>query len=133
MSDETVSPLDVVRSLGWVVAVHNDYYLDGVFHTFWLFTKGDRFVKGEATSDEEAIRLAFAQIKKMSEPPIRALTVEDVPDLTDRVFEAFLTSFPKDTSNMSPLSHYMDHVRKRWAHNLRAALRGGRGRDFISS
>lgn len=46
---------DDIRKEGWMVAVHNDYRLDGVFHTFWLFTKGDRAVKGEGKSDTEAL------------------------------------------------------------------------------
>jgi len=46
---------DDIRAMGWMVAVHNDYRLNGVFHTFWLFTKGDRAVKGEGTSDASAL------------------------------------------------------------------------------
>lgn len=46
---------DKLRSRGWMVGVHNDYRLHGEFHTFWLFTKGDRCVKGEGRSDEEAL------------------------------------------------------------------------------
>lgn len=46
---------DDIRATGWVVAVHNDYRLNGEFHTFWLFTKGDRAVKGEGRSDAEAL------------------------------------------------------------------------------
>ena len=37
------------------MAVHNDYRLDGVPHTFWLLTKGDRCVKGEGRTDKEAL------------------------------------------------------------------------------
>ncbi len=48
------SPNDL-RALGWVVAVHNDYRLDGVDHTFWLLTKNGRAVKGEGKSDAEAL------------------------------------------------------------------------------
>lgn len=46
---------DDLRAAGWVVAVHNDYRLNGEPHTFWLFTKGDRCVKGEGHSDREAL------------------------------------------------------------------------------
>lgn len=46
---------DDIRAAGWVVAVHNDYRLDGVAHTFWLFTKGDQCVKGEGKTDAEAL------------------------------------------------------------------------------
>ena len=46
---------DDIRDAGWAVAVHNDYRLDGVKHTFWLFTKDDRCCKGEGKSDTEAL------------------------------------------------------------------------------
>jgi hypothetical protein len=53
--------LEYLRGLGWMVAVHNDYRLNGVFHTFWLFTHPDgRYVKGEGTSDCEALSDAIA-------------------------------------------------------------------------
>ena len=48
------SPADL-RFLGWMVAVHNDYTLDGKRYTFWLFTKGDRCVKGEGATDAIAL------------------------------------------------------------------------------
>jgi len=46
---------DDIRVAGWMVAVHNDYRQDSELHTFWLFTKGDRAVKGEGKSDAEAL------------------------------------------------------------------------------
>jgi hypothetical protein len=46
---------DDIREAGWLLAVHNDYSQGGVFHTFWLFTKGKRFVKGEGRSDAIAL------------------------------------------------------------------------------
>lgn len=46
------------------MAVHNDYRLNGVPHTFWLLTHPDgRYVKGEGRTDAEAltaIRLALS-------------------------------------------------------------------------
>lgn len=57
------SPEDI-RALGWVVAVHNDYRLNGVPHTFWLFTKDGREVHGEGLTDAAAlncVRAALAQ------------------------------------------------------------------------
>lgn len=53
------SLLRELRRRGWSVAVHNDYMQDGTPHTFWLFTKGGRCVKGEATTDEAALNLAL--------------------------------------------------------------------------
>lgn len=46
---------DDLRAAGWMVAVHNDYRQDGTLYTFWLFTRGDRCVKGEGTTDTEAL------------------------------------------------------------------------------
>jgi hypothetical protein len=51
-----------LRSAGWMVAVHNDYHQDGKLRTFWLFTKGDRAIKGEADTDAEAIALVAEQV-----------------------------------------------------------------------
>ncbi|MGR0185487.1 hypothetical protein [Azospirillum aestuarii] len=47
--------LEDIRAAGWAVAVHNDYRLHGQPNTFWLFTKGDRAVKGEGLTDAEAL------------------------------------------------------------------------------
>jgi hypothetical protein len=46
---------DDLRALGWSVAVHNDYRLNGVRHTFWLMTKGNECLKGEGITDAEAL------------------------------------------------------------------------------
>ncbi len=51
---------DDIRAQGWVVAVHNDYRLNGEPYTFWLFTKGERAIKGEGKTDAEAL----GQIRK---------------------------------------------------------------------
>ena len=57
--EASASP-DDIRAAGWSVAVHNDYRLGGVAHTFWLFTKDGRAVKGEGASDA----LALAQVRR---------------------------------------------------------------------
>ena len=45
-----------LRALGWSVAVHNDYKINGLHMTFWLFTHPNgRWVKGEGSSDEDAL------------------------------------------------------------------------------
>lgn len=57
---------DDIRAAGWMVAVHNDYRLVNVVHTFWLFTKDGRCVKGEGKTDAEAlnqVRIAIATLK----------------------------------------------------------------------
>ena len=53
---------DDIRALGWAVAVHNDYRLGGIPHTFWLFTKGEIAVKGEGRTDAEALDQVRAAI-----------------------------------------------------------------------
>lgn len=68
------SILDRLRSRGWLVAVHNDYTQDGRFHTFWLLTKGSRFVKGEACNDW--IALGYCETEAGA---IDALTPEEKP------------------------------------------------------
>lgn len=51
--------LTTLRGRGWRVAVHNDYSLNGEFHTFWLFTHANgRWIKGEGRSDAEALSRA---------------------------------------------------------------------------
>jgi len=56
---------DDLRAAGWSVAVHNDYRLNGRFHTFWLFTKDGRAVKGEGQSDREALDIVRAGVDKI--------------------------------------------------------------------
>lgn len=52
--------LDQMRSLGWSVAVHNDYQQNGRKMTFWLFTHpSGRWVKGEGSSDAVALAEAL--------------------------------------------------------------------------
>jgi cell division protein FtsB len=60
-----VTLLAELRADGWEVAVHNDYRQDGQPHTFWLFTRGDRrWIKGEGTTDEFALRAALAESQR---------------------------------------------------------------------
>lgn len=47
--------LNELRALGWSVAIHNDYTLNGEEFTFYLFTKGTSFIKGEGRTDIEAL------------------------------------------------------------------------------
>lgn len=66
---------DDLRKQGWTVAVHNDYRQDGISHTFWLFTNGDRAIRGEGKSDAEAlnnIRDALAETGWDRKPIARA-------------------------------------------------------------
>jgi hypothetical protein len=52
-----------LRSKGWMVAVHNDYRLDGNLFTFWLMVKGETAIKGEGRSDEEALSIIEQRIE----------------------------------------------------------------------
>lgn len=60
------SSADDLRALGWSVAVHNDYRLNGEPHTFWLFTKGTRCLKGEGRTDAEALAQVRRQVMSLT-------------------------------------------------------------------
>jgi len=59
---------DDIRLRGWDVAIHNDYRIDGIFHTFWLFTNPvtGKFVKGEGRADAEALDAVRHQLANES-------------------------------------------------------------------
>ena len=59
--------LDELRRDGWMVAVHNDYRLDGEACTFWLFTKDGRAVKGEGATDAIALQQVREQINTLTQ------------------------------------------------------------------
>ena len=59
--------LEAIRSRGWTVAVHNDYRLNRVKHTFWLFTKGPFAAKGEGTDDIIALKAVTKEVDKIEE------------------------------------------------------------------
>lgn len=65
-----------IRSAGWAVAVHNDYRLYGEPHTFWLFTHGDKAVKGEGRTDAEALNQVRALLGLTASPPPPAAAAE---------------------------------------------------------
>ena len=60
--------VDNLRRAGWMVAVHNDYKLKGVLHTFWLFTKGSRCVKGEGQTDDTALDEIERKVADLARP-----------------------------------------------------------------
>ncbi len=57
--------LATLRGRGWTVAVHNDYRLAGIAHTFWLMTKGDVAAKGEGESDLEALTKVEIEVDRI--------------------------------------------------------------------
>lgn len=65
-SDGAGQTLSRLRAAGWMVAVHNDYRLNGTFNTFWLFTRRDGMsAKGEGASDAIALALAAERIAEI--------------------------------------------------------------------
>jgi len=54
---------DDLRQLGWMVAVHNDYMIDGRRYTFWLMSKGERCLKGEGSCDAVALDQIRAKLR----------------------------------------------------------------------
>jgi hypothetical protein len=69
LADDPYSPSrpDDIRAQGWVVACHNDYRHAGQPHTFWLFTRGERAVKGEGRTDAEALNEVRNRIDAIQE------------------------------------------------------------------
>ncbi|TJU85617.1 MAG: hypothetical protein E5Y10_24670 [Mesorhizobium sp.] len=65
---EAEAVADDIRRAGWLVAVHNDYRLNGEAHTFWLFTKEGAAVKGEGRTDADALNAVRAQIGAPPKP-----------------------------------------------------------------
>jgi len=64
--DPAASPNDL-RAKGWTVAVHNDYRMGGVSHTFWLLTHGEICVRGEGLSDSIALDMVRDRIRKIED------------------------------------------------------------------
>ena len=62
--DETLENLlKNIRAYGYTVACHNDYRLQGMPYTFWLFTHPDgTWVKGEAPTDVLAVEQVMEEI-----------------------------------------------------------------------
>lgn len=61
--------LCTLRLNNWSVAIHNDYFIGGVRMTFWLLTHpSGLFVKGEGTTDEDALRECDKQARKIFRP-----------------------------------------------------------------
>lgn len=57
---------DDIREAGWMVAVHNDYRLNGKFYTFWLFTSTaitDDLTKASVQGEGQSDAIALNQIR----------------------------------------------------------------------
>lgn len=65
ITEETAETiLTRLRASGFLVAVHNDYRLNGQFMTFWLLTHPDgSWIKGEGKTDKLALQQAELSLK----------------------------------------------------------------------
>jgi hypothetical protein len=108
--------LHYIRGKGWTVAVHNDYRIDGVEMTFWLFTKIDHAVKGEGDSDLEALGIVIEGIQE-----IEAKQEEQVRQVTRmRELENALRPFAKAAEELDRSDEGWDdraRVRNSWFFN----------------
>jgi hypothetical protein len=82
-------------------------------------------LKAEIAKRDEKIAAFEAELAKTA-------YLDDGQALSRRVYEAFLASFREAGDKMGGLSHYMEFVQNRWAHNLRTALRGSTSFIFPS-
>jgi hypothetical protein len=73
------SAVDFLRRGGWRVAVHNDYTMNGELFTFWLWTKGERAIKGEGRTDEAALAEVLVKIGD-SDPALNAIGAHQEED-----------------------------------------------------
>lgn len=84
-SDDVGRLRDRLRELGYAVAVHNDYRINGVAHTFWLFTHPDgRWIKGEGETDAIALRAALKGVPQPATPKEAAMTEAQIKHMVDR-------------------------------------------------
>lgn len=59
--------LNRLRENGWMVVCHNDYHQSGAFMTYWSFSRGNDYVKGEGATDQLALEECERCIDKMGE------------------------------------------------------------------
>ena len=58
-----------LREAGWAVAIHNDYWQNGIRRTFWLFThRNGIWIKGEGNTDMEALMECDKQARQVFAP-----------------------------------------------------------------
>jgi len=91
----SITPSQALRDAGWAVAVHNDYRLNGVSHTFWLWTRGDYAIKGEGLTDAEALTVCLSEAKRLDASVVGVKTVQQ--EIDTRVgldVNGALVSFP---------------------------------------
>lgn len=104
---------DDIRAAGWTVAVHNDYRLNGESHTFWLFTKGDRAIKGEGRTDAEALGKVRTLLSNTTSPEAPELT-ELFCVACDMQTQAGLSSFPLSAKFRNRINEAVHQAGLRW-------------------
>lgn len=97
-------PAELLRQSGWSVAVHNDYRLNGLAHTFWLWTHPNgRWIKGEGLTDKAALAECVAahaaieaksvfDVSKVKQEIRRVLQHHNLTKVGDGVVEADLAA-----------------------------------------
>jgi hypothetical protein len=64
--DPVVPPLvDEIRAAGWTVAAHADFAVLRATRTFWIFSKNGHVVRGEGTTDREALERVAREIMEI--------------------------------------------------------------------
>jgi hypothetical protein len=58
--------LKLLRMADWMVVCHNDYRLNHELMTFWSFSRGNEYVRGEGKTDAEAISEVEYNIQKLT-------------------------------------------------------------------
>ncbi len=108
---------DDLRALGWAVAGHNDYRLDGSDCTFWLMTNDGRTVSGEGPTDAEALDEIRGQVGAAVPPECNAVLCPECKQM----FNAEPDPDPRPEDHTDPLPAMTDSEAIAW---LRLQLRG---------
>jgi len=81
--------LTSIRAAGWMVGAHNDYRINGVPMTFWLFTHpSGQWVKGEGMTDLQALEEAAHEAAITMDAPLRFAEPNIAPNPTDSTLPA---------------------------------------------
>jgi hypothetical protein len=81
--------LTSIRAAGWMVGAHNDYRINGVPMTFWLFTHpSGQWVKGEGMTDLQALEEAAHEAAITMDAPLRFAEPDIAPNPTDSTLPA---------------------------------------------
>jgi hypothetical protein len=56
---------DKPRVVGWLVASHNDYLVKGGTRIYWSFRRGNMFIEGDGTTDQEALEQCWYEASRL--------------------------------------------------------------------